>query len=62
VLAHVTLEGTMGHGSSQIGYLANYITLSWGIRCSISRSALYEFGGLEWTLGTSWRGGGTPAV
>jgi len=27
VLAHVTLEGTMGPGPSQIGYLANWITL-----------------------------------
>ena len=27
VLARLTLERTMGHGESQIGYLANYIIM-----------------------------------
>ena len=30
VLARLTVESTMGHGESQIGYLANYITLHGG--------------------------------
>ena len=30
VLARLTVESTMGHGESQIGYLANYITLYGG--------------------------------
>lgn len=30
VLARVTLESTMGHGESQIGYLANYIIMCGG--------------------------------
>ena len=30
MLARITVEGTMGHGESQIGYLANYINLYGG--------------------------------
>ena len=41
-VARMTVEGTMGHGGSQIGYLANYINLYGGhaLRPAVTQPSL----------------------
>ena len=42
VLARLTVESTMGHGESQIGYLANDITLHDGMPLRLCRHIVVE--------------------